>query len=358
MSHMDHMLISPDDEAGVVALAACTSHIFPMALKAAIQLDLFEIVGGAHGDGLSSLEIASQLPTNVDRTAVVLDSLLRLLITRSLLTCSILKLANGSIERRYRLAPAGRFFVGDENGSSLVPYFAHVSRDELVQQISFKDAVLKGGKVFEEVEGNSFYGSMLSDPEFGMIFDNAMGAHSTMIMKKVIKIYDGFEGLSSLVDVGGGNGTVLDGIVSNYPSIRAINFDLPHVVQNAPSYKGIEHIGGDMFLEVPKGDAILLKFVLHNWGDEQCTKLLKNCYKALPNRGKVIVMECIMPNSPQTDVHAKYASEMDMAMVGLLEGKERTEDEFEAMAIDAGFSEFKVVCCVYGVWIMEFYKLV
>ncbi|GFP95455.1 caffeic acid 3-o-methyltransferase [Phtheirospermum japonicum] len=355
---MEQVLIGSDDEAGVVALAACTSHIFPKALKAAIQLDLFEIIGGAHGDDLSPLEIASQLPTsNVDRTVVVLDSLLRLLVTHSLLTCSVRKLANGSIERRYGLAPAGRFFVGDENGASLAPYFAFVSREGPVQ-LSYKDAVLNGGKIFEKVHGKSYYGSMASDPESGKIFDNAMGAHSTMIMKKVVKIYDGFEGLSSLVNVGGGNGATLDIIASNYPSIRGINFDLPQVVQTAPSYKGIEHIGGDMFLQVPKGDAILLKYVLHNWGDEQCAKLLKNCYRALPNKGKLIVMDYILPNSPQTDVHAKYASQMDIVMAAMLEGKERTEDEFRAMAKDAGFAEFKVVCYVYGVWIMEFFKLV
>ncbi|KAL3642466.1 hypothetical protein CASFOL_013281 [Castilleja foliolosa] len=360
MTSMEHVLISPDDEAGVVALAACASHIFPKALKAAIELDIFEIVGRAHGDGLSPSEIASQLPTgNVDRTVVVLDSLLRLLVTRSLLTCSICKLANGSIERRYGLALAGRFFVGDENGGSLVPYFDYVSRDEPMQQISFKDAVLEGGNIFEKPHGKSYYGSLASDPESGRIFDNAMGAHSTMLMKKVVKIYNGFEGLSSLVNVGGGNGATLDSIVSNFPSIRAINFDLQHVVQIAPSYIGMEHIGGDMFLEVPKGEAILLKFVLHNWGDEQCTKLLNNCYKALPNKGKVIVMECIMPNSPQTDhIHATYVSQQDIVMAILSQGKERTEDEFKAMAMGAGFAEFKVVCCVYGIWIMEFYKLV
>ncbi|KAL3628702.1 hypothetical protein CASFOL_027748 [Castilleja foliolosa] len=356
---MEQVKMSPDNEAGVLALAACTSHIFPKALKAAIELDIFEIVARAHGDDLSPSDIASQLPTsNIERTVVVLDSLLRLLVTHSLLTCATRKLENGSIERRYGLAPAGRFFVGDENGASLAPYFAFVSRQGLVQ-LSYKDAVLKGGKIFEKVHGKSFYGSMATDPDSGKIFDNGMGAHSTMIMKKVVKVYNGFDGLSSLVNVGGGNGSILDIIVSNYPSIHAVNFDLPHVVQSAPSYKDtVEHIGGDMFVEVPKGDAILLKYVLHNWGDEQCIKLLKNCYKALPSKGKVIVMDYIQPNSPQTNVHAKYASQMDIVMTALLEGKERTEDEFEAMAKEAGFGKFKVVCYVYGIWIMEFIKLV
>ncbi|EYU36645.1 hypothetical protein MIMGU_mgv1a0268441mg, partial [Erythranthe guttata] len=172
----------------------------------------------------------------------------------------------------------------------------------------------------------------------------------------VVKTYQGFEGLSCLVDVGGGTGSALCTIVSNYPSIHGINFDLPHVIKTAPSYTSIEHIGGDMFLEVPKGDAILLKFILHNWGDEACENLLKCCYKSLPNKGKLIVMDYIMPHTPQTDIHAMYASQMDLGMTTMLAGKERTRDEFEVLAMKAGFAGFKVVCYVYGMWIMEFIK--
>ncbi|KAL0326200.1 UNVERIFIED_CONTAM: (Iso)eugenol O-methyltransferase [Sesamum radiatum] len=125
-----------------------------------------------------------------------------------------------------------------------------------------------------------------------------MRAHSTVYIKKAIKIYDGFSSLGSIVDVGGGTATALALIIANYPYINGVNFDLPEVVRNAPTYHGIEHIGGDMFAEVPRGDAILLKFMLHNWSDEKCIKLLKNCYEALPNKGKLIVMDYILPNSP------------------------------------------------------------
>ncbi|KAI3464492.1 hypothetical protein Pfo_021155 [Paulownia fortunei] len=344
-----------DDEAAVVALAACASHVFPMALSAAIQLDLFEIIAKA-GDGahLSPSDIASQLPTTNDGAAVVLDLMLRLLASHALLTCSISKLANGATERRYGLAPAGKFFVGDESGVSFAQFQAFLSKGGTME-FSLKDAVLEGGKLFERIYGKSYYQFMVSDPESGKMFNDVMGAHSTVLMKKVVKIYDGFEGLSSIVNVGGGTGATLDILVSKYPSIQGINFDLPQVVQTAPSYLGN---GGDMFLEVPKGDDILLKFILHNWGDDQCTILLKNCYKALPNKGKLIVMDYILPNTPQTDVHSKYASQMDIIMSTVLGGKERTEDEFEAMANKAGFAEFKIVCYVYGMWIMEFIKLV
>ncbi|KAL0438070.1 UNVERIFIED_CONTAM: Caffeic acid 3-O-methyltransferase [Sesamum latifolium] len=344
-----------DDEAAVLALAACVSHVFPMALDAAIQLDLFEIIAKAGGGAqLSPSDIASQLPGSHDGAATMLDSLLRLLATHSLLTCSVTKLESGGIERRYGLAPAGKFFVGDENGVSCAKYWAFASAGDLC----FKDAVLGGGNFSERNNGKSYYDIVMSNPEHSKMFNDAMAAHSTMLMRKAVKVYDGFARLGSIVDVGGGTGATLAMIIANYPSIHGINFDLPQVVQNAPTYNGIEHIGGDMFVEVPKGDAILLKFVLHNWDDEKCVKLLKNCYKALPNNGKVIVMDDMLPDSLQTSPHAKYIFALNAVMLTVFEGKERTEDELKALATKAGFAEFKVVCCVYDMTIIEFIKSV
>ncbi|KAL0326204.1 UNVERIFIED_CONTAM: Caffeic acid 3-O-methyltransferase [Sesamum radiatum] len=330
-----------DEEAGVLALASCVSHVFPMALDAAIQLDLFDIIARAGvGALLSPSDIASQLPASNDGAAGVLDSLLRLLATHSLLTCSVSKLESGGIERRYGLAPAGKFFVGYENGVSFAQFRKFVSAGAR-RALCFKDAVLGGANFSQRNNGKSYYDMIISNPEYGKMLNDAMGAHSTVLMRKVVKVYDGFASLGSIVDVGGGTGATLAIIIAMYPSTRGINFDLPHVLHNVPSYNGIEHSGGDMFVEVPKGDAILLKFILHNWSDEKCIKLLKNCYEALPNNGKLIVMDCIFPNNAQTDVHAKYASGMDIIMSTMLEGKERTEDEFETLAIKAGFLEFK-----------------
>ncbi|KAL7145314.1 hypothetical protein ABFS83_07G073400 [Erythranthe nasuta] len=342
-----------DDDAAVLALAACGSSILQMVLTAAVELDLFEIIAGA-GDGarLSPSDIVSRLPTAVDRAAVVLESMMKVLAAHSLLTCE----NGGGRERRYGISPAGKFFVNDEGGASLRQYLLFSPQGASTGP-SLKDIVLGGGNISEKLFGKSFYEQMESNVELSKKFNEAMGSHSAVLMKKVVKTYRGFEGLSCLVDVGGGTGTALATIISNNPSIRGINFDLPHIVKTASPYNGIEHIGGDMFVQVPKGDAILLKFILHNWGDEECGNLLKCCYKSLPKeKGKMIVMDYIMPNTPQTDIHAMYASQMDFTMTALLGGKERTEDEFQALAINAGFRAFKVVSYVYGMWIMEFIK--
>ncbi|KAK6243536.1 hypothetical protein QUC31_009945 [Theobroma cacao] len=93
-------------------------------------------------------------------------------------------------------------------------------------------------------------------------FNNTMGNLTAIIMKKVLEIYKGFEGINQLVDVEGRLGTNLKLIVSKYPQIKGINFDLPHVIKDAPHFLGVDHVGGDMFIEVPQGEVIFMKACL------------------------------------------------------------------------------------------------
>lgn len=105
---------------------------------------------------------------------------------------------------------------------------------------SLKDMVLKeGGTLFERINGKPSYAyTSTLDFKTRERFDNAMGAHSTMTMKRALELYNGFDGLSSIVNVAGGNGVTLHMIISKYPSIHGINFDLPEVIKVAPPYNG------------------------------------------------------------------------------------------------------------------------
>eukprot|EP00262_Sarcandra_glabra_P006156 TRINITY_DN1827_c0_g2_i1.p1 TRINITY_DN1827_c0_g2~~TRINITY_DN1827_c0_g2_i1.p1 ORF type:complete len:228 (-),score=37.93 TRINITY_DN1827_c0_g2_i1:104-787(-) len=220
-----------------------------------------------------------------------------------------------------------------------------------------KDAVLDGGIAFNKAYGMTAFDYHGTDPRFNKIFNNGMSNHSTLTMKKILETYKGFEGLSSVVDVGGGTGATINMIISKYPHIKGINFDLPHVIDDAPSYSGVEHVGGDMFVSVPSGDAIFMKWIIHDWSDEHSLKFLKNCYKALPDNGKVILVESILPVTPETTLAANGVFQLDMIMLAHNPGgKERTQKEFEALAKGSGFSGFKALCCVYNSWVMEFHK--
>jgi hypothetical protein len=105
-----------------------------------------------------------------------------------------------------------------------------------------KDAILDGGIPFNKAYGMTAFEYHGTDPRFNKVFNKGMSDHSTITMKKLLETYKGFEGLTSLVDVGGGTGAVVNTIVSKYPSIKGINFDLPHVIEDAPSYPGTHFV--------------------------------------------------------------------------------------------------------------------
>lgn len=101
-----------------------------------------------------------------------------------------------------------------------------------------KDAVLEGGIPFNRAYGMTAFEYHGTDPRFNKVFNAGMSNHSTITMKKMLETYAGFQGVNVLVDVGGGVGATLNMIVSKHPTIKGINFDLPHVIADAPSYPG------------------------------------------------------------------------------------------------------------------------
>ncbi|BAT98185.1 hypothetical protein VIGAN_09182100 [Vigna angularis var. angularis] len=99
------------------------------------------------------------------------------------------------------------------------------------------------------------------------------------------------------------------------------------------------------------------QWILHDWDDEEFVKLLKNCYKAIPSDGKVIVVDLIVPVLPNSTVIARTAFQTDLLMMAqTARGKERTQNEFMELALSSGFSGIRFVCFVSGFWIMEFFK--
>ncbi|KAI8026533.1 Caffeic acid 3-O-methyltransferase [Camellia lanceoleosa] len=123
---------------------------------------------------------------------------------------------------------------------------------------------------------------------------------------------------------------------------------------------GVEHVGADMFESVPKGDAIFMKWILHDWSDNHCLKLLQNsdtAHTAPPDNGKVIVVEGMIPVIPDTGAASKSICQIDLVMMTQIPGgKERTQNEFLALAIGAGFTGISLECFTCNFWVMEFYK--
>lgn len=109
----------------------------------------------------------------------------------------------------------------------------------LFSRYYLKDAILHGGIPFNKAYGMTAFDYSGTDPRFNKVFNRAMSDHSTLVMKKILDTYKGFEGVKDLVDVGGGIGATLNLIVSKYPNMKGINFDLEHVIANAPRYSGM-----------------------------------------------------------------------------------------------------------------------
>jgi hypothetical protein len=286
-----------------------------------------------------------------------------LLTTHSILECRLneSKDRSGEPELLYQLSSTGELFVQDvQHGRpySLTSYFMFtnvVKPTDLGYHL--KDAILEGGaNSFERAHGMPLYTFNDINANSSKMFDMAMSAQSDIIVAKILKTYEGFLGIKSLTDVGGCMGTNLHLIASKYPSINCINFDLPHVIKGAPPLIGIEHIEGDMFVAIPKSEAIILKFVCFNWDDEHCVKLFKKCYEALPENGKVIFIEPILSVVPSTNIADKYVSQMDNMMLLVFGTKVRTLTQVEALAKAAGFSKIQLQCCACVNSVVEIFK--
>ncbi|KAI4335092.1 hypothetical protein L6164_013771 [Bauhinia variegata] len=349
-----------EEESYSYAMQLARSIALPMVLKTAVELKVFDIIAKSGPEAkLSAVDIAAQITSKNPEAASMLDRILRLLATHSVLHCSLVEKQQHvrSFHRVYSLNSVSKYFVLDDDGMSLGNYVAMVQDKAVSDSWSkLKEAVVEGGIPFVRAHGSHAFEYPSLDARFHKVVNSAKISVTTMVMKKIVETYNGFENINTLVDVGGGLGLTLNLIISKHQHIHGINFDLSHVIQDASPYPGVEHVEGDMFESVPKGDAIFLKWILHNWSDEMCLKVLKNCYNAIPQDGKVIVVEAILPVLPETSATAKNNSQLDIQMMVNFGGKERTQQEFIELAMAVGFSVVKFNCYVCNQCVIEFLK--
>ncbi|KAI5061839.1 hypothetical protein GOP47_0022378 [Adiantum capillus-veneris] len=340
--------------------------VLPMALKAAMELKVMDILAqhadeeGAGGVDGGSYLTATQIAARVEgrtappeEAASALDRILRVLASHGLLASM-----SSSGSTSYGLTPSSRLLL--QTGLNSLAPFVLLVQDPVYWQAyyDFHQAVLQGGTIFARVHGMKSFAFTKKDPAFDQLFNRAMFAHSQLVMATLLDTYTGFQALHSLVDVGGSKGACLGMITSRYPNIKGINFDLPHVIAGAPTYPGVEHIGGDMFVAIPKGEAIFMKWILHDWSDDHCWNIFKNCYSSLPNNGKVIVMDAILPKQVEQDADARATYHMDLVMLAFNDGgKERTKEEFEALSMSVGFAKVQVLHNIHGLSVIEISKV-
>jgi hypothetical protein len=179
------------------------------------------------------------------------------------------------------------------------------------------------------------------DPEYAKTFNNAMSCFSELEVHEVLTCYD-FSSISSLVDIGGGHGKLLFSIMRKYPNIKKGHlYDLPDVVKNVvvpEDLSGRVEIHGGSFLaeetNIPAGaDAYIMKHIIHDWNDEKATIILKATRKAATPQSKVLLVEHEVP----LDSHPTFATMLDLHMMVMIGGKERTNAEYAHILGNAGF---------------------
>jgi hypothetical protein len=172
----------------------------------------------------------------------------------------------------------------------------------------------------------------------------------------VAEAYD-FSGFKTVVDVGGATGNLLAAVLARHNEPSGILFDMPHVVRDAPDLlreRGVaERISiqsGDFFKGVPEGgDVYLLSHIIHDWSEDQCVTILNNCHKAMAPNERLLLVEMVLPAG---DI-PHPGKMLDMVMLVLPGGQERTESEYAALLSKAGFRLARVIPTASAVSIVE-----
>lgn len=208
-------------------------------------------------------------------------------------------------------------------------------------------SLLTGKPAVEKTTGVPVFEYFPKNPELSEIFNNAMTAFSAFVIPAALDAYD-FSGIHTLVDVAGGHGQVLISVLQRYPEMHGVLFDLPHVIRGAVpriSAAGVEARmtteTGDFFKAVPSGgDAYIMKHIIHDWDDERAATILENIRKGMKLGGRVILLESIvLPGSSEPD----FAKLIDLEMLLMPGGRERTEEEFRQLFARAGFTLTRVI---------------
>ena len=215
---------------------------------------------------------------------------------------------------------------------------------------SLLHTVRTGETAWHHVLGPGSFEYFAEHPEEGAIFDEAMGAFTAMVAIAVAAAYD-FTPFRTIMDVGGGDGALLAGILGANPALHAFVFDLPRVADRARkriAAAGLsdrcEFVAGDFFQAVPGGsDAYILKHVIHDWGDRRAVSILENCRRAMGPPGKLLIVEGVYPPRIDQSVASRGAAANDVNMMVCTGGRQRSEAEFRQLFDAAGFTLTRIV---------------
>ncbi|KAK7263705.1 hypothetical protein RJT34_31299 [Clitoria ternatea] len=325
------------------------NHIFSfinsMSLKCAIDLEIPETIH-KHGKPMALSQLIDSLPIHPSKTNYIYR-LMRILTHSGFFSQK--KLNENELEMGYVLTDSSILLLKD-NPLSMTPFLQAMLDPMLTNPWHELPAWFKNDdpSAFHTAHGLKIWDYAGREPKLNNLFNDAMASDAQLIASAVIEKCKGvFRGLDSLVDVGGGTGTMAKAIANSFPQLECTVFDLPHVVAGLQESQNLKYVGGDMFQSVPPADAILLKWIMHDWNDEQCVKILKNCKEAIKNKGKgkgqkIIIIDMVLEREKEDNISVETELFVDMVVMVLYPGKERNEKEWAKLIFSAGFSDYKI----------------
>jgi SAM-dependent methyltransferase len=255
----------------------------------------------------------------------------------------------GALRRVLRLLVSAGLFAEDADGRFQLTPVGSALRSgpgSLVWQCwgDLLTTVRTGEPAFPRIFKSGSFEYFADHPDEASVFDEAMSSFTATISGMVATAYN-FSGMREVIDVGGGDGRLLMGILRAYPSLRGTVFDLPRLAESARwqiAGAGLadryRFVGGDFFEAVPEGcDAYVLKHVIHDWDDARAVRILENCRRAMRPQAKLLIVEGVYPPRIDASPESRRAAANDVNMLVCTGGRQRSEAEFRALYGAAGF---------------------
>ncbi|NLU70603.1 methyltransferase [Streptomyces sp. HNM0574] len=311
-------------------IEAIMGQLYPAALHTAVRFRIPDLLA-EHGP-----RTAGQLAALADLKEPNLYRILRYLATREIF--------REDEQGRFHLTPMAEALRADAQPP--LRDFAMLLGDEMFWHptIHLHETVRTGTPGFETAYGKTFFQHLSEVPEAAATFDAGMAGFSDLVNHAVAASY-AFPPGATLADIGGGRGGLLRALLTADPVLNGVLYDLEHVVAghrlDVPELKGRWRTeAGDFFTSVPEGcDVHLIKHVLHDWSDEDSARILRASRRALPDHGRLLVVDAVLPrdNAPHP------GKTIDGLMMTLLEGKERTREQFEELFARSGYRLTRIV---------------
>jgi orsellinic acid C2-O-methyltransferase len=275
------------------------------------------------GDGALGLDALA------GRTGTHPDALARLLRV-----ATGLDLVTTTPEGAYALTPGGQLLRTGVPGS--IGNLAQLFCGDAVWRAwgELEWSVRTGEVAFEKVTGRPAFAYMADDPTLNAIFTEAMAEGTRMAAPGIVAACD-LTGVTTLADIGGGNGTLLAAFLDAHPHLRGILFDSPSGATAIVDDR-CEVVTGDFFVSVPTADAYVLKSVIHDWDDERSVTILSRIREAMPPHGVLFLVEPVLVDEPAALPAQRMLLMSDLNMLVCTGGRERTEAEFGALLAAAG----------------------